>query len=87
VYLGTITVQAPSTPGASTDFMLGRYGSGYDVTTAGMNGYILDVSSTDPVYNGATYLTKFTVSAVPEPTAVGLVATGGLLLLRRRRSA
>ena len=84
VYLGTITIQAPLTPGASTDFMLGRYGSGYDVITAGTNGYILDVDSAAPAYKGATDLTTFTVSAVPEPTALGLTLTGSMLLLRRR---
>lgn len=88
--LGTITIQAGSQllPGQSTQFSLGKQlGSGNTITFG--NFYDLDGNSAAPAYTGVGVATStFTVdvpASAPEPSSLGLLATGCLFAARRRR--
>ena len=53
--------------------------------------FTADVAGFDGVFSFVTFADntmglQFTVTAVPEPAALGLAGLGGLLLLRRRRA-
>ena len=78
---GTYTLIADSAGGLTGTFEFGN-GSDTGTLTVGSNTY------TGTLNNSATAET-LTVSAVPEPTAVALLAVGalGLLLIRRRKAA
>lgn len=78
---GTYTLIADSVGGLTGTFEFGN-GSDTGTLTVGSNTY------TGTLNNSATAET-LTVSAVPEPTAVALLAVGalGLLLIRRRKAA
>ena len=85
VLLGTLTVA----PGSSdSNFSITGWGSpDYTVSYSSIKN--LDVAGTI----GTTYQwnaaqgSSFTVASVPEPTVLGLMATSGVLLLRRRKTA
>jgi hypothetical protein len=95
VFLGTLMLQASSTPGQTTTFTLGAYdpnngntvtyNSNYDLDN---NADVLSPPDAASLYSDATP-TNFTVttsSAVPEPASVSLLVAGALLLIRRSRS-
>lgn len=85
VLLGTLTISPGST---DSSFSVTAWGSpNYTVSYANIKN--LDVTGS----LGTTYQwtaaqgSSFTVSAIPEPSALGFVAAGGLLMLRRRNVA
>lgn len=77
LHLGSVTIAAGTGVGMST-FTVASAGTGNTVT---WNATDLDTPGTG--YVPATSST-FTISAVPEPTFLGLALTGSMLLLRRR---
>jgi hypothetical protein len=97
IYLGTLTIQAGSLAGETTDFTLGPIVAHHGNTLTNDNFYDLDqtdnggtpgsASGQVPAYNGATS-TAFTVTtSTPEPSSLPLLALGGLaglILLKRR---
>jgi hypothetical protein len=93
VFLGTLMLQASSTPGQTTTFTVGAFDPSNGNTVTFDNGYDLD-NNADPLNPaGASTLyssaapTNFSVttSSVPEPATIAIVASGSMLILRRRR--
>ncbi|HEV7301297.1 MAG TPA: hypothetical protein VGN72_18180 [Tepidisphaeraceae bacterium] len=58
-------------------------GAGYKVTAGQLGLRMLNDSATP---GSATVVDNFSVQAVPEPTAIGAAAVGGLFLMRRHRT-
>jgi hypothetical protein len=93
VFLGTLTLQASSTPGQTTTFTIGAYDPSNGNTVTFDSGYDLD-NNADPLNpSGAADLyssaapTDFSVttSSVPEPASLSMLMASGLMLLRGRR--
>ena len=92
-FLGTLSLQASSTPGQTTTFTVGVYDPSNGNTVTFDNGYDLD-NNADPLnpagastlYSSATP-TNFSVttSSVPEPASLSLLIASGLTLIARPR--
>ena len=84
MFLGTVTITTGAAAGDTT-FSVGQLGSGAQGTTVtNTTGYTLDLP--DPAYTPTVGSTFTVTTTVPEPAVLSLIATGGLLLLRRRRT-
>jgi hypothetical protein len=93
-FLGTLMLQASSTPGQTTTFTIGAFDPSNGNTVTFDSGYDLD-NNADPLNPaGASVLyssaapTNFSVttSSVPEPASLSLLVASGLMVMRRRRS-
>lgn len=83
IFLGRITLALNETGSAPTSFTLRRDNDLGGNTGTFTNFYDIDFDSVEPEFAGATGSATFTV--VPEPTAITLLALGGMGILRRRR--
>jgi hypothetical protein len=92
VYLGTLALQASSTPDQTTTFTVGVYDPKQGNTVTFNSGYDLD-NNEDPMnppgasslYSSAAATNFSITTSVPEPAALSLLTTGSILLLWQRR--
>ncbi|BCX48666.1 hypothetical protein HAHE_25740 [Haloferula helveola] len=75
----------PSTPSGGTDFDIKAVGSGYTGTNQIFDGQIDELYIFDEALTSTQVSSLFSSNAVPEPSALVLLAFGGLLIVRRRR--
>lgn len=92
VYLGTLSLQASSTPDQTTTFTVSVYDPNNGNTVTFDNGYDLD-NNEDPLnppgasdlYSSAASTNFSVTTSVPEPAALCILTFGSMLLLGRRR--
>lgn len=68
-------------------FNINGIGSAYTGNIQTMNGQVDELYIFDEAIDAATVNSLYTLNAIPEPSALGLVALAGLTLLVRRRRA
>ncbi len=88
VYLDGSQFGSPQTVTGGTDFNINAVGSGYTGTNQIFDGQIDELYIFDEAISATTVNSLFTSNTIPEPSAMMVMALGGLLVsVRRNRKA